>query len=201
MRAYKLKKGSMSKKVTNKKATKKLPVAKPEVKKTSRRIKAVKTGLKLGLVLGSIAFASIYFEEFSWSYRTPIILQSPVVVSRRSEVAGVMIEVTPTVTPTPTPALSVEDIIREEWGNDSELGIKLAFCESSLNPKAQSELSSATGLFQFLFNTWRETRRQMEEDMDANLRLDARESAKTAYYLYKLQGLQPWDASKACHSK
>jgi hypothetical protein len=53
--------------------------------------------------------------------------------------------------------MTVEDIIRTEAiaaGIDPDTAIRIATCESSLNPYARNEASSAQGLFQFLPSTW-----------------------------------------------
>lgn len=53
--------------------------------------------------------------------------------------------------------MTVEDIIRTEAiaaGIDPDTAIRIATCESSLNPYARNEQSGAQGLFQFLPSTW-----------------------------------------------
>jgi len=96
---------------------------------------------------------------------------------------------------------TIEQIIAEEWGADAEIGKKIAFCESSYNPEAKNKNSSATGLFQIIKSTWEANRKRMNADTNLDLRLDARENAKTAYFLYKQQGGNPWKSSQHCWSK
>lgn len=54
--------------------------------------------------------------------------------------------------------LSIEDKIRiaaKESGVDEETAVRVARCESTLNPKAQNKHSSASGIYQFTIGTWR----------------------------------------------
>lgn len=54
--------------------------------------------------------------------------------------------------------LSIEDKIRiasREAGIDEETAVRIATCESSLNPKAKNKYSSATGLYQWTIGSWR----------------------------------------------
>lgn len=100
-----------------------------------------------------------------------------------------------------TPELPIstpEQIIEEEWGSDAKIGKDIAFCESSLNPGAKNKTSSATGLFQIIKATWIGNRKAMKLNTDIALRTDARENAKTAYFIYQHRGTQPWVSSKHC---
>lgn len=45
--------------------------------------------------------------------------------------------------------------VAKEAGIDPETALRIARCESSLNPKAQNKHSSAGGLYQFTIGTWR----------------------------------------------
>jgi len=109
---------------------------------------------------------------------------------------------TPTPTPTPTPTLkpksSVEQIIEQVWGKDSEIGLKIAFCESSYRPNISHTNSSATGLFQIINSTWLENRKKMGLPTNLNLRLDPYENTRTAYFIYQKRGTRPWNASVGC---
>lgn len=93
---------------------------------------------------------------------------------------------------------NIEAIIREEWKESAEVGLKLAFCESTYNPEAKNRTSSASGLFQITSSTWTENRRRMGLDTSLELRFDARENAKTAYFIYQHRGTQPWVSSSHC---
>ena len=49
----------------------------------------------------------------------------------------------------------IKDKIRAIFGSEAETAIRVAFCESSLNPFARHRKSSAKGLFQIIDSTWR----------------------------------------------
>jgi hypothetical protein len=161
----------------------------------------IKTSVLLGSFTSVIIVSSVYFKIYKWTYRTPIIFQSPIVVEKLTEevMASEVEEAEEVVEPTPTPKpKTVEDIIKLEWGTDASIGLKIAFCESTNRPEAKNTNSSATGLFQFINSTWIETRNRMKLDPSLNLRLDPTENAKTAYFLYQLKGTQPWLSSRNC---
>lgn len=56
----------------------------------------------------------------------------------------------------PTKEDIVEYIVEQAriHGVDENTAVRIAKCESSLNPKAKNKNSSASGLFQFLIGTW-----------------------------------------------
>jgi hypothetical protein len=109
------------------------------------------------------------------------------------------IEVTPIPTPTPTPTKTSaggnpsggsEDpvtIIRQVFGAYADQAIRVARCESGLNPAAQNPYSIggsyATGLFQILYpSTWSTT-------PQANLSpFDARANTQAAYHIFSRDG-------------
>lgn len=164
------------------------------------KTEVIKMSITAGFFTASVIVSSVYFKSYRWNWRTPIIFQSPVVVERivepvmEKEVEEVL-EVEPTPTPEPQ---SVEDIIKSEWKTDADIGLKIAFCESTNNPLVKNKNSSATGLFQFINSTWRDTRFRMNLDPSLDLRLDPVENSRTAYFLYQLKGTQPWSSSKKC---
>src|SRR5262249_11991792 len=49
---------------------------------------------------------------------------------------------------------SVQSQIRAVFGPYADRALKIAACESGLNPNAASRISSAKGVFQFLDSTW-----------------------------------------------
>lgn len=101
----------------------------------------------------------------------------------------------------PTQVVSTDEIkqyIEYVFGSDADFGLKLAFCESSYNPNAKSNQSSATGIFQFIKSTWIGTRKKMGRDTNLELRTNPKENIDTAYYLFKLNGKRDWKASKGC---
>jgi hypothetical protein len=102
----------------------------------------------------------------------------------------------PTPTPTPTPIVAPADMeplfIRyaNEYGIDSQLLKRIAYCESEFNPFAVN--GPYIGLFQFHADRWRDHRTDMGHDPNPDLRTNAEESIKTAAYLVSLGKLHMW---------
>lgn len=115
------------------------------------------------------------------------------------------ITVTPTVTPL-SPASepvgapkTVEGIIRETFEDDAERALKVAKCESGLNPTAKSKHSTATGVFQIIKGTW--ALYQCEGE-----RTNAADNIACAKKIYdrnerKFNTGGGWAASYACHGQ
>lgn len=102
-------------------------------------------------------------------------------------------------TPLPTPKLTqrekVEREIERVFGEKAELAKKVAFCESSLNPKATHKDSTATGLFQILRGTFR----QFKCSGDPLNYQDNIKCAKKIYDYYGEFGTRGgWAASRSC---
>jgi len=66
----------------------------------------------------------------------------------------------------------------------ASMAVRIAKCESKFNPKAQSQISTAYGLFQFLNKTWAETGISKTSDPDRQI--------EAAFRLWKARGFQPW---------
>ena len=106
------------------------------------------------------------------------------------------------VLPTPTPRMlvipkpqTVEDIIGSVFDNKEE-ALKVAFCESSLNPETKHKTSSATGLFQIMKGTWK----QFKCTGDPLNALDNTTCAKKIYDYYGSWNTRGgWAASYWCH--
>lgn len=96
---------------------------------------------------------------------------------------------------TPKP-LTVEEKIRKAWGHaEGDNAVKVAFCESSLNPYAEHEHSSAKGLFQIIKGTWNGYK-------CTGSPLNADDNINCAYKIYQANGWghsSSWLASKGCH--
>lgn len=111
----------------------------------------------------------------------------------------------PTVMPTPirtyidlsTPKpLTVEETILDVFGDKGSEALKVAFCESSLNPKSQHKTSSATGLFQIMKGTWKQFK-CIGDPLNA---LDNTKCAKKIYDYYGSWNTRGgWSASYWCH--
>lgn len=195
----------------------------PEVNWKNIKRTSVKIGVISGMIVGGIVASSIYFQNYKWTYQSPVViqLQNPVVITK---ITGEMVSplpeqvVTeveakePEPTPTPEPISSaprptgehqtmVYDLIGEIWGEDADLGRHMAFCESTYGTNVENNVSSARGVFQFLSRTWTEQRTTDGEDPSLDLRLNEEENIKTAYNHYKRMGTKPWNASKHCWEK
>lgn len=90
---------------------------------------------------------------------------------------------------------TIEDKIRATFGEHGDLAVKVAFCESGLNPKAKNSTSSARGLFQVM-QSWHKINEKWLFNPDINIQV--------AHGLFKESGnsFSPhWDASKHCWSE
>jgi len=67
--------------------------------------------------------------------------------------------------------------------------IRIAKAESSLNPRAKSPKSTASGLFQIVAGTW------YSNDCVGD-KWDYEDNTRCAYRIYQKRGFQPWNASK-----
>jgi hypothetical protein len=88
-----------------------------------------------------------------------------------------------------------EDIIMTVFGEDGELAVKVAKCESGLNPNAINKTSSARGLFQIM-QSWHK--------IDQKWLFDPMINTLVARQLFDESGgsFSPhWDASIDCWSK
>ena len=110
---------------------------------------------------------------------------------RKAEAKSIAVEKT-----TKTPKSEVEGLIRKHFGEHAEKAIKVAKCESGLNPNAKNKHSTASGVFQIIKGTWIGNRKAMGLDTDLSLRFNAEENIKTAKYIYDHRNWQPWE----CHN-
>ncbi|MEX2395040.1 MAG: transglycosylase family protein [Actinomycetota bacterium] len=107
---------------------------------------------------------------------------------------------TPTPKPTPTPVPSpssgggggtrdsVMNAIRNNWGGDDERAIRVADCESGLNPKAASPNEINLGLWQMTEQTWKDYGGPGDDPRDSN----AGTQTQVAYRLFQARGWSPW---------
>jgi len=105
---------------------------------------------------------------------------------------------TPTQTPTPTPQPTFSsqqinefiDRFAAQYNVSPHILRYIALCESGFNPNA-TKLSYA-GLYQFGPLTWKNIRKEMGEDTNPNLRLNAEEAVQTAAYVLHINKAYLW---------
>lgn len=96
----------------------------------------------------------------------------------------------------PQPSFTSEEIhgFFEKYSNDYHIDINIlrhiAVCESDFNPRASN--LSYVGLFQFSKNTWIHYRNLLNEDPEPDLRLNIKESVKTAAYVLSINQAYIW---------
>lgn len=84
----------------------------------------------------------------------------------------------------------VQDQIKMVFGKDADDAIKVAKCESGLNPKARNKESTATGVFQIMASVHGVSRKRLENSM-VNIVI--------AKELFDNSGWTPWVSSIKCH--
>lgn len=92
---------------------------------------------------------------------------------------------------------TIEEKIRSAFPEDPDIAVKVAFCESSLNPNAKHTNSSASGLFQIIKGTWNGYK-------CGDNRFDPDQNIACARKIYLRNGwgsTASWAASKPCWSK
>jgi hypothetical protein len=82
------------------------------------------------------------------------------------------------------------DVIDYVFGKDAPTMLRVAKCESGLNPNAKNKESSATGLFQIMASV---------HGIDKKWLVDPMINAIVAKKLYDRQGITPWVSSNPCH--
>lgn len=81
---------------------------------------------------------------------------------------------------------------------DPTLAIKVASCESRLNPRAKNASSTAKGLFQFLDGTWKYYGLKKWGTLEGKDVLNYEDNAELATWVMSKRGLRDWLASKHC---
>jgi hypothetical protein len=89
-------------------------------------------------------------------------------------------------------SMTTEEKILMVFGEDGEIMIEVAMCESGMNPLAENPNSSATGLFQIL-SQLHQVKKQWLKNPDTNMVM--------AKQLFDASGTNPWNASKHCWGK
>jgi muramidase (phage lysozyme) len=81
---------------------------------------------------------------------------------------------------------------------DFNTAVRIARCESSLNPLAQNQKSTAGGLFQIIKSTQVEVEKATNQKYDV---FNPADNTKMAIWLMKKYGTRPWNSSKKCWGK
>lgn len=106
---------------------------------------------------------------------------------------------TPTRTPTPTPTnvpiqrSDLNDLFTRysnHYSVNRDILIKIAACESGLNPGAKNGIYG--GLFQFSEQSWITIRKRMQADSAASLRFNPEEAIKSAAFKISTDGIEAW---------
>lgn len=134
-----------------------------------------------------------YISELKVQEKKVVITPEP---TPQTKVASITIE-KPVEEPKVTP--NAVEVIKEyasEKGLDSEIMIKIAECESGLNPSAVN--GQYAGIYQFHPQTWESNRKAMNEDPNTSLRFNLEEAVKTAAFKMSRDGFGAWPE---CSSK
>ena len=83
----------------------------------------------------------------------------------------------------------------QEYHIDPELFLRIAKCESALNPTAKNPLSTASGLFQFLNSTYSFYAKRYGISLEKN---DPRNQAELAARMIADGKISAWNESKSC---
>jgi len=81
----------------------------------------------------------------------------------------------------------ITNYIKQVFGEDSEDALRIAFCESKLDPEAKNPNSSATGIFQILRGTW-----EGNTDEPFSEAVNYKKNIEVAKTLFDARGWQPW---------
>jgi outer membrane biosynthesis protein TonB len=105
----------------------------------------------------------------------------------------------PTPVPTPSPSTSgaggggtsreaVMAAIRNNWAGDDDKAIRVADCESGLNPKAASPSEINLGLWQMTRQTWKDYGGPGDDPRNSS----AATQTQVAWKLFSARGWSPW---------
>jgi soluble lytic murein transglycosylase-like protein len=156
--------------------------------KVLRQVKQL-TFLVVGILLGAILNEyKYYLAKPSWASQQLWIGTKSSIISPTPAFGATFVEKT-----SPKAQKSEKDIIIEKitaaFGSEAENALRVARCESGLNPKAKNPHSSARGLFQIMSSVHGVSERMLY-DTDINIAV--------AKKLQKEQGWNPWVESSNC---
>lgn len=84
---------------------------------------------------------------------------------------------------------TVPEMIERMFKKDAPIMLRIAKAESSLDPKAENDHSTADGVFQILNSTWK-------GEGCKGSKLDALDNVRCAKILFDRYGTSPWNESK-----
>jgi hypothetical protein len=103
----------------------------------------------------------------------------------------------PTVSPDKESVRAIIVAAAEKYQVSSDLLLRIAMCESGLNPTSKNRSSAASGLFQFMPGTYRNS-----PSGAAGLSIwDAQANAEAAAFKIANGALRAWNASKHCWNR
>ena len=87
------------------------------------------------------------------------------------------------------------------WVIGDKLFNRISKCESEGGLKQKNKKSTASGEFQFLWNTWYSYGKEYWGEDFYEKNIWTQDNRELAWYVYKKYGTKDWDASKSCWSK
>ena len=90
----------------------------------------------------------------------------------------------------------MEDLIvqySKQYGVSTVTALRVAKCESELVPDAKNPNSSATGVFQFINDTWLSVAKIRGQEYTLEDRKDARKNIDNAMWLAAKEGWSHWE--------
>jgi soluble lytic murein transglycosylase-like protein len=94
------------------------------------------------------------------------------------------------------PNPSIEELIvlkAEEYGVSPVTALRIARCESGLNPTIKNASSSATGVFQFINSTWLSVVDMRDQEYTLEDRKEAYKNIDNAMWLASKEGWGAWE--------
>ena len=85
----------------------------------------------------------------------------------------------------------------EKQGVDPQLALAIAQCESGLTPSAKNRHSSASGVFQFIKGTWKDTTKRLGWHGEVDV-FDGHLNVIAGIYVLREDGTRPWESSRSC---
>lgn len=130
---------------------------------------------------GLILLTSIMLLGYTlWDVYTPTELYNPLV--KREFIINHVIASEPVLQPPET----IQDKIRATFYEEPDKAVRIAFCESSFNPKAKNPKGTASGVMQITHPTW--VSNKCTGDV-----FNADDNLKCARIIWERRGWQPWE--------